>query len=398
MTDPLNPSNLCLGAQSRAATFENPTGGKGVGGQSFGGRKGRPNKMLNPKQKIILCDLEGPGVIRHIWMTFPPMSPENMRSVWMEVYYDDNSEPSVSVPCLDFFGLPHGRTVHTNNALNSAQEGRGFNAYYPMPFSKKVRIELTNDSNRVFPFYYQVDFTLEDSHDDRQGYLHVSFSRQNPTTRKDDFVIAENFMGPGRYLGCVVGIRVLPSEMSWYGEGEVKMFIDGDEEFPTICGTGLEDYVGTAWGMGVHQSLYGGVPFELKDSASTSPNPDFTTFYRWHVQDPIVFAEDIKVTVQQIGAIFISESDKQEFDVIADRNEVAGPGWIMNMGPGIHAFGLAEREDDFCATAFVYCQSSQPVPRLNLDLAVENIARMPYEKISAQEKRFENVGAITTET
>lgn len=391
----IDPSNLLIGSQSRAITFENPDGKKGRGGQSHGGRKGRPNKMLRPGKKILLCDIKGPGVIRHIWMTFPPMSPEDMRSVWMEVYYDALDVPSVSVPCMDFFGLPHGRAVHTNNSMTSVQEGRGFNAYFPMPFQGNMRIELTNGSRRGFPFYYQIDYTEEPTHDADTGYLHACFNRENPTTLMQDFVIADNFEGPGRYLGCVVGIRVLPSEMTWYGEGEVKMYIDGDEEFPTICGTGLEDYVGTAWGMGEHQSLYGGVPFELSDPDSKSRNPDYTSFYRWHIQDPVVFNENIKVTVQQIGAIFVSEQDKDSFEQIAERNTVAGAGWLMNIGPGTHAFGIAERIDDYCATAFVYCRSPQGVKPLDLDQAIADIGRLSYETQSEQEKRYESIGAIS---
>ena len=144
-----DPSLLLLGSETRSITFENPSGEKGRGGTTRGGRKGSPNKMLKPGEKIQLCDIDGPGIIRHIWMTFPPMSPADMRSVWMEVYYEDRDEPSISVPCMDFFGLPHGRAVHTNNAMNSVQEGRGFNAYYPMPFKSKIRIELTNSSLRI---------------------------------------------------------------------------------------------------------------------------------------------------------------------------------------------------------------------------------------------------------
>ena len=173
------------------------------------------------------------------------------------------------------------------------------------------------------------------------------------------------------------------------------MYIDGDDEFPTICGTGLEDYVGTAWGMGEHQSLYGGVPFELKHPDSESRNPDYTGFYRWHVLDPVVFEQDLKVTVQQIGSIFVTEEDKESFEGIAARNTVAGAGWLMNIGPGIHAFGIAERIDDYCATAFVYCKNPQQVPKLDLSLVIKDIERLSYEIQSEEEKRYESIGAIT---
>src|SRR5437764_6450648 len=123
---------------SRAVTFENPTGARGAGGREAGGRKGAPSRRLAPGERIVLADIDGPGTIRHIWMTFPPAPPEQMRAMWLEVFYDGATVPSVSVPCLDFFGLPHGRPVPYASALASAQEGRGFNSYVPMPFRSHV--------------------------------------------------------------------------------------------------------------------------------------------------------------------------------------------------------------------------------------------------------------------
>lgn len=192
-------------------------------------------------------------------MTFPPQKPEEMRAIWMEIYYDDLSEPSVSVPCLDFFGLSHGRTTDYFSALTSVQEGRGFNAYFPSPFKKRVRIEVMNSGSNQIDFFYQVDYTLQDVDSD-MGYLHVMFHRENPTILKRDFVIASGLKGPGRFLGSTVGIRVLQDDMLWDGEGEFKVYRDGDEKLPTICGTGLEDYVGSGWGMTAHTALYVGVP------------------------------------------------------------------------------------------------------------------------------------------
>ena len=203
-------------------------------------------------ESVVLADLEGPGTIRHIWMTIPPAPPEHMRALWIEVFYDGLKEPSISVPFVDFFGLPHGRPVEYHSALVSVQEGRGFNCYLPMPFEEHVRIVVTNGAARSIVLYYQVDYTVEAKREEGAGYLHVGFRRQNPTVMKEDFVIVDGLEGPGRFLGCAVGVRVIDAG-DWYGEGEVKVYRDGDTDLPTICGTGLEDYVGTAWGMGSHQ-------------------------------------------------------------------------------------------------------------------------------------------------
>lgn len=293
---------------SRSISFENPTGARGAGGQAHGGRKGSPMRNLAPGERIQLADIDGPGCIRHVWMTFPPAPPQDMRAVWMEVFYDGAAEPSISVPCLDFFGLSHGRATAFASALTSAQEGRGFNAYFPMPFAKRARVELVNSASRPMPFYYQIDYTLEPV-PDQSGYLHVAFRRENPTTLKRDFVIAEGLKGPGRFLGCVVGVRPFKDGMGWYGEGEFKVYRDGDTTHPTICGTGLEDYVGSAWGMGKHSAPYAGVPVlvepERTASGTMSVLPDYVGFYRWHVVDPIVFSRELKVTIQQIGAVTI---------------------------------------------------------------------------------------------
>ena len=305
----------------------------------------------------MLADIDGPGTIRHIWMTFPPAPPEVMRALWLEVFYDGATAPSASVPCLDFFGLPMGRPVAYSSALATAQEGRGFNSYVPMPFESNVRIELINSAASAANFYYQVDYTLEPARAAEPSYLHVSFRRDNPTVQRRDFVIAEGLEGPGRFLGCNVGIRVIDSG-NWYGEGEVKIYRDGDRDLPTICGTGLEDYVGSAWGLGAHAAPYSGAPLVV-----TAPSPppnlpvDFVGFYRWHIQDPVMFASDLRVTIQQIGATFFPKGFEEQLAAYERTNPPAGAGWIKNMSPDLLAWGLVERVDDYCATAFVYCRT-----------------------------------------
>jgi hypothetical protein len=379
-----DPARIDTSVDTRSISFENPAGQRGQGGTAANGRKGAPSRLIAPGEKVTLAAIEGPGRLRHLWMTFPPAVPEQMRSVMLDIYYDGSAEPSVSVPCLDFFGLAHGRAVAYSSVLTSVAEGRGFNAYYPMPFRRHVRVELTNASSAPIPFFYQIDYTLEHVSPDA-GYLHVSFRRENPTTLRRDFVIADGLEGPGRFIGSAVGIRVVHDDMGWYGEGEFKVYRDGDSSLPTICGTGLEDYVGSAWGMGKHIAPYAGVPiYSISPSRPPSilgPVPDFVSFYRWHIPDPIVFRESLRVTIQQIGALAVARGHEAEIDALTARYSLAGTGWQRNIaGAPFSAFTLAERQDDYCAAAFVYCRRPQSVPRADSRTCAADIAFLDYER------------------
>jgi hypothetical protein len=373
----LDAARIDLSLDCRAVSFENPTGARGAGGTAHGGRKGAPLRRVEPGERVVLADLAGPGTLRHVWMALLPGPPEAMRALWLEVFYDGRAEPSVSVPCLDFFASPHGRPVAFDSALVSVHEGRGLNAYFPMPFRRAVRVELANGSARAIPLYYQIDYTLEPEIPEDAGTLHAAFRRANPTRLREDFVIAEGLRGPGRFLGCAVGVRPIDAGV-WYGEGEVKVYRDGDAANPTICGTGLEDYVGSAWGMGAHAAFYAGAPLVVRDPAGGA-NPDFVGFYRWHLADPIVFERELRVTIQQIGFALFGEGQEDELERTARTNPPAGAGWTRRSAPGVLAYGIAERVDDYCATAFTYCREPQPVPRLDLAAALADIARRPYE-------------------
>jgi hypothetical protein len=382
-------ARIDLRQEIRTASFENPTGARGAAAQTHGGRKGAPSKLLAAGERAVLADVEGPGRVRHVWMTFPPMPPQAMRAVWLEVFYDGAAEPSVSVPCLDFFGLPHGRPAAYASALAAAQEGRGFNAWIPMPFRRRLRVELQNGSSRRFPLYYQIAYTLGPEPDDA-GLLHASFRRENPTELRRDFTIADGLRGPGRFLGCNVGIRVLQEEgFSWYGEGEVKVYLDGDGAYPTWCGTGLEDYVGSAWGMGVHATSLQGVPLIVQDAGAGRPMPDFVSFYRWHLPDPIVFRERCRVTLQQIGAVPVPKARADLKERLERERRVAGEGWMRLGAPQVEWMGICERQDDVCATAYLYLRDAQPVPRLDLAAALADIERRPYEKPNPFEGFFQ---------
>jgi hypothetical protein len=378
----LNPCFVDERIDSRSVSPENPTGERSAGGMSHGGRKDAA-RTLSPGEKIILADIKGPGTLRHIWMALPWGRPESMRALRLEGFYDRMSEPSISVPVCDFFGLPHGRATEFYSQLITVPEGHGghgVNYYIPMPFGRSVRIELTNETDIAVGICYQIDYTLEPLLPERTHYLHASFRRENPTTLRRDFVVTEGLKGPGRFLGCVIGIRVL-DKATFYGEGEMKIYRDGDHKFPTICGTGLDDYVGSAYGLRCHYGQYAGAPLVLfapDADKKPLPSPDYLSFYRWHIPDPIMFSRDLRATLQQIGWVSLVKSE-EELEHYKATHLPAGQGWVLSQN-GKRMMGLLERQDDYCATAFVYCRTPQPVPRLNIDSAIANIARMPYEK------------------
>jgi hypothetical protein len=376
MTD---PANLWLGHESRAATFENPTAARGAGGRAGNGRKGAPNRVIRPGERVVLADVEGPGRVSHIWMTVAQLpnivgvQPAFYRAQTLEVFYGDLDEPSVSVPAPDFFGVVHGVVAPYASALTAANEGRGWESRVPMPFGDRVRIEYTNASDSPALLYYQVDLLLGDSAADG-GRLHATFNRQNPTTLTEDLVIAGGLRGPGRFLGMTGGVR--PFDPRWWGEGEVKVFLDGDEE-PTICGTGSEDYLGSAWGLGAFTAPETGAPLVVGPHAGSGDEHSLVSFYRWHLSDPIVFNESARVTIQQIGSAIFTDAESGEFEAFRESHDVAGLGWIERLGPGMRAFGLYERSDDWCATGFTYCAEAQPVPRVNVAVATADLTGVP---------------------
>ena len=373
MTSVASAAQLFPGHVSRAATFENPTGAVSAGGASARGRKGAPSRFLAAGERVVLADFNGPGTITHIWLTVASgrltAPPAFLRAQVLEIFYDGASEPSVSVPVPDLFGATHGVTSSYASALAAVNDGRGFTLRIPMPFRRHIRIEYENGSDELAILYYQADALLGPISDDT-GVLHVAFRRENPTTEGGDFVIAEGLRGPGRYLGCTGGVRVL-DDRHWWGEGEVKVFLDG-ESSPTICGTGTEDYLDSAWGLGAFASPESGAPLVRVRPGASEPRNEhqLVGFYRWHLSDPIVFARDVRVTVQQIGSAFFRVGEEAPYERFRASVTEVGRGWIdRGLPPPALAFGLYERADDWCATSFMYCADAQPVPRVDGQLA-----------------------------
>ncbi len=312
------PYLLDTGLVSRSISFENPTGAPAEGGRAAShlgvGRKGRPMKDLKPGETVQLCDIQGPGTIRHIWVT-TRAEPAILRSLVVRAWWDGQEHPSIECPLGDFFGFAHGKVMPYQSAVHSVGSSAGMSIWLPMPFAARARFTITNEGDKPAPLYYQIDYTLGDGHAADVGRLHVLFRRENPTTLKQDFVLLPQRTGPGRFIGSCIGIRSLGD--GWWGEGEIKVYMDGDKEFPTICGTGSEDYVGLSWGIQQTPFMYNGCSLNQKN---------FVSMYRWHLPDPVAWRKACRITIQQIG-------------------------WKKDAG-------LFERQDDWSCATFWY----EPVP------------------------------------
>ena len=292
------PYSLDTGMISRSISFENPTGKPGQGGQAASplgpGRKGAPARSIKPGETVQLCDIKGPGAIRHIWMT-TAHNGSDLREFVIRAWWEDQEHPSIECPVGDFFGISHAKVVAYQSAVHSMGKQAGMNIWLPMPFNQRAKLTFTNEGKKTVPLYYQIDYTLQGPFPERTGMMHVCFMRQNPTTEKQDFELLPLRKNPGRYIGSVIGIRTTKSY--WWGEGEMKVYMDGDTANPTICGTGAEDYVGLSWGMQETPFMYHGCCLNRKDASGAN----FATMYRWHMLDPIAWLKEARITMQQIA-------------------------------------------------------------------------------------------------
>jgi hypothetical protein len=279
------------------ASFENPTSAKGQAGLENKGAKGHAFNVLKAGESITLLNVQGAGIVKRIWMTMTDQNPAMLRSLRLDMYWDGAAKPAVSVPVGDFFGVGLGRKVTFQSALFADPEGRSFNSYIPMPYRKGARIVITNEADKeVMLLFYDVDFLRLDKLPDDALYFHAYWNRNNHTRLGEDFEILPKVKGRGRFLGCNMGIIADTADYgnSWWGEGEVRMFLDGDTEHPSLSGTGTEDYIGTGWGMGVFSQLYQGCTV-----ADTKKHQ--WAFYRYHIPDPVYFNNDCRIVTEQIG-------------------------------------------------------------------------------------------------
>ena len=276
-------------------SFENRTGEKGAAAQTNKGAKGYPSDRLAAGDSCELLNIRGSGVIHRIWMTVSDRSPEVLRKLWLKMYWNDTSIPAVSAPLGDFFC--NGLSVMTafENCFFSNPEARSMNCIIPMPFKTAARVVLINYSDKnLHSVFYDIDLVRLKKWDNNMMYFHCLWNRENPTKLGQDYTILSEIKGEGRFLGVSVGI-ISDSiyRNTWWGEGEIKIYLDGDKDFPSLCGTGTEDYIGTAWGQGRFAHMYQGCLLAGKNRQ--------WSFYRFHVPDPVLFSTSCKVTLQQIG-------------------------------------------------------------------------------------------------
>jgi hypothetical protein len=285
------------GEQTRWISPENPTGAKGAGGIENRGAKGHAFETIAVGRSHLLADIKGPGTIDRMWLTIEDRSAEALRGLKLEIFWDGAARPAVSVPLGDFFLHGAGEMVPMETALLASPEGRSFVSYVPMPFRKGARIVVTNESGKpVNLIFYDINYRIVPSQPDDALYFHAWWSRDRATKLGVDFRILPRIKGRGRFLGASVTVLTNPVyEKTWWGEGEVKIALDGDRANPTLVGTGAEDYIGTAWGQGSYVNRFQGAPIATWDGEGR------WTFYRFHVRDSIWFHRDIEVSLQQIG-------------------------------------------------------------------------------------------------
>ena len=280
---------------------ENPQGIKGQGAMSNHGHKGSACFTLKPGEERTILNCEGPGVLRHLWFTYNRFTdPAGPRSLWLDIYWDGAETPAVGAPFDDFFCQAVSlRKIAFENALFSCPEGRSFNCFIPMPFFKNARIVVTNTAaSGDASIYYCIEATFGEDLPADSLYFHCLFQKERLTTLGQDFEILPKLTGCGRFLGCNVQMKSAPGyEGTWFGEGEVKIYVDGDEEYPTLAGTGTEDYILSGWGQREFTNAYSGCTL----MENTLEGRENTSFYRLHVPDPVWFSSDCRVTLQQIG-------------------------------------------------------------------------------------------------
>lgn len=300
-------------ARTRSISPENPDGSKGGGGRATTGTGAKYAGHLGVGWKISpsvevaagathdLAGIDGPGLITHIWIT---THRKHWRSLILRAYWDGASEPAIEVPLGDFFGQGWCRFAQLSSAVIAANPYGGFNSYWPMPFAAGARLTIENLGGETATIYYQITYDI-DVDTTEIGYLHAQFHRSNPLDRGALHPILDRVSGRGHYAGTYLAWGV--NSPGWWGEGELKFYLDGDDEFPTICGTGTEDYMGGAWDFDIPGQGY--TPFctpylgmhQLLQPDGLYQSQQRFGMYRWHVVDPIRFHEDIRVDVQALG-------------------------------------------------------------------------------------------------
>lgn len=309
--------------QTRCISPENPKGEKGAGGKAASklgpGRKGRAYIDLKKGETASLAEIHGPGIIQHIWITVRDKTDKGffvLRDLVLRMYWDDETSPSVEVPLGDFFCNGFARRCNVTSIPIVVAPNGGMNSYFPMPFRKSARIQITNEhEGEIEALFYTISYALVKEVPDVHGYFHAQWRRENPTKKKKDYLILDGVKGRGQYIGTFIAWAAL--SRYWWGEGEIKFYLDDDRNYPTICGTGLEDYFGGAWAFQQRQeneqtrettycTPFLGYPFYSTTDTTKCDLYGIDAvpmhgLYRWHIMDPIRFSKNLRVTIQQIG-------------------------------------------------------------------------------------------------
>lgn len=300
-------------AQTRSISAENPDGAKGGGAKAkpeasspasdLGrGWKVRPSIVLPPGETVTLAEIKGPGVIQQIWLTVAEVA---YRNCVLRMYWDGEATASVEVPLGDFFGCGHAVRTRIDSLAVAVNPSGGMNCYWPMPFRKSARITIENQqSEQIGGFYYQINYCLTEVPAEA-AYFHAQWRRSVTTRECPEHTILDGVKGQGQYVGTYLAWTQMSD--GWWGEGEIKFYMDGDKDDPTICGTGTEDYFCGAWNFGgggpaqdgatPFTSLFSGYPLRLAPAGAVPKHG----MYRWHIMDPVRFGKDLRVTMQALG-------------------------------------------------------------------------------------------------
>lgn len=300
-------------AQTRSISPENFTGEKGRGAMATKGTgahrarelgvgwKVSPSVVIRAGTTFELADIGGPGAIQHIWMT--PTG--RWRLAILRIYWDDQEQPSVECPVGDFFASGWGEYAQLSSLAVCVNPGSAFNSYWEMPFRRRCRMTLTSLAEEDITLYYQITYALADVPPD-SAYFHAQFRRSNPLPLRTVHTLVDGVEGRGHYVGTYLAWS--PRNNGWWGEGEVKFYLDGDADFPTIAGTGTEDYFGGSYNVENQQTHqyqtfntpYSGLHQVIRPDGMYRTQMRFG-MYRWHLTDPVRFRRDLRVTVQALG-------------------------------------------------------------------------------------------------
>lgn len=305
---------VLVAAESRQVSPENPTGEKGMGARAIPnpadpnlpfsaaaqdlGQGWKVSPFYKPKagETLTLMDVDGPGVIGHIWIATETSWVGNGRACVLRFYWDHEDSPSIEVPLTDFFAVGNDRFAPVNSLPVMVNPTAALNCYWTMPFKRHARITFTNELSRALNLLtYQIDFVKTEV-PNQAGYLHAQWRRATTKRSFPVHTILDGVRGNGRYVGTFLAWTQLSG--GWFGEGEVKFWIDGDGRFPTICGTGTEDYFGGSYGFPeVFSNAYTGNTLKREEGNG----PRTWSLYRWHIMDPVCFSQDLRVAVQALG-------------------------------------------------------------------------------------------------